>query len=191
MPVKAPVFSPVPVHNWTGLYIGGHVGVAGGTFDNNVALLIPGPVGEDGGLMGGVQVGYNWQINQLVFGIEADTSAIEVRAATGPASFDEDWLTTVRGRVGYAWQRALLYLTVGVGFTNVEVSTIAGSTSKVQAGLAIGAGVEMALWWPGWSARAEYLYVEVPKDSYFIGLTRMDGGSDNHIGRFAVNYKLW
>jgi outer membrane immunogenic protein len=157
MPVKAPVFSPVPVHNWTGLYIGGHVGVAGGTFDNNVALLIPGPVGEDGGLMGGVQVGYNWQVNQLVFGIEADTSAIAV----------------------------------GVGFTNVEVATSAGSTSKVQAGLAIGAGVEMALWWPGWSARAEYLYVEVPKDSYFIGLTRMDGGSDNHIGRFAVNYKLW
>jgi len=55
----------------------------------------------------------------------------------------------------------------------------------------VGAGVEMALWWPGLSGRIEYLYVDVPKDSYFIGLSRVDGGSDNHIGRIAVNYKFW
>jgi len=190
MPVKAPMLSPVLVHNWTGFYVGAHLGGIGGEFTNNVPL-VSGPVGDGGSVMGGVQAGYNWQINQLVFGIEADISAIEVRAVTGPTSFDEDWLTTVRGRVGYAWQRALFYVTAGVGFTHVDVTNFAGSTDRWQAGLAVGAGVEMALWWPGLSGRIEYLYVDVPKDSYFIGLSRVDGGSDNHIGRIAVNYKFW
>src|SRR5687767_6244136 len=74
IPAKAPIFSPAPVHSWAGLYIGGHVGGIGGAFNNNVAQLIPGPVGDGGSVMGGAQVGTNWQVNRLVFGIEADTS---------------------------------------------------------------------------------------------------------------------
>jgi outer membrane immunogenic protein len=193
MPAKAPLLSPAPVHSWAGLYIGGHAGGIAAKFNNNVAQLVAGPAGSSAGIMGGAQVGTNWQVQRLVFGIEADASAIGVRAtaAAAAASFEEDWLTTARGRVGYAWQHALLYLTAGVGFTNVEAATFAGSTRRVQPGVAAGAGLELALKWPRWTGRIEYLYVDVPKDSYVIGPTRLDGGSDNHIGRVALNYWLW
>jgi outer membrane immunogenic protein len=191
LPAKAPSwFSPVPVHNWTGLYVGAHLGAIGGNFTNTP--LIMGPTGDGGSVMGGVQIGYNWQVNQLVFGVEADTSAISVKASGTSGSFEEDWLTTVRGRLGYAWDRYLAYLTLGVGFTNVTATAVgSGSTSKVQSGLAIGVGLEAVLWSPQWTGRAEYLYVDVPKDTYLIGTARVDGGSDNHIGRVAINYKIW
>jgi outer membrane immunogenic protein len=193
MPVKAPFPSPlssVPVYNWTGLYAGVHLGGIGGKFTNNVPT-VPGPIDSGGSVMGGVQVGYNWQSNQFVFGIEADTSAIKVKASAGTTSFEEKWLTTMRGRVGYAWDRYLAYVTAGAGFTKVDVNTATGSANKLRTGIAVGAGLEAILWSPNWTGRAEYLYVDVPKETYLIGATRIDGGSNNHIGRVALNYKFW
>jgi outer membrane immunogenic protein len=189
LPVRT-FLSPVPVHNWTGFYGGLHLGGIGGDFTNNVPV-VAGPIDSGGSVMGGLQVGYNYQVNQLVFGVEGDFSGISVRASTGPLSFEETWMATLRGRAGYAWDRYLAYITLGVGFTNVEVGTAFGTTDKVQAGIAVGVGLEAMLWAPNWTGRIEYLYVDVPKDSYVVGATRIDGGSDNHIGRVAVNYKFW
>jgi outer membrane immunogenic protein len=191
MPRKAEMFSPAPVHSWAGFYLGGHVGGIGGAFNTNVAPLMTGPAGDGGGGIGGAQAGANWQVQQLVFGIEADTSAIELAATAGSASFEEDWLSTARGRIGYAWQRALLYLTAGVGFTSTEIASFARSVRNVQTGIAAGAGLELALPWPRLSGRVEYLYVDVPKDSAIVGPSRIEGGSENHIGRVALNYWLW
>jgi outer membrane immunogenic protein len=189
-PYSAPYLSPAPVATWSGLYAGVHLGGAGGSFNNHVPT-VAGPINEGGGVMGGGQVGYNWQINQLVFGIEADISGIDISASTAPNSFNEDWMATVRGRAGYAWDRYLAYATLGVGFTHVEVQNAVGSADKVQAGVAVGVGLEAVLWSPQWRGRIEYLYVDVPTDSYFIGAARFDGGSDNHIGRVALNYRFW
>jgi len=183
--------APLPVYSWTGLYLGAHVGGIGGEFKSNVPLGIPGPLDNAGSVMGGAQIGYNWQAGSWVFGIEADTSAINVEARTTPLAFDETWLTTVRGRVGHAWDRYLVYFTAGAGFTHVEATAATGSVERTVTGVALGGGLEAALWQPNWTVRGEYLYVDVPLESYLIGPTRIDGGSHNHVGRIAVNYRFW
>lgn len=193
MAAKGPsVMSPVPMYNWTGLYAGAHLGGISGDFKSNVPIGIPGPLDDSGSVMGGLQIGYNWQFaNPWVLGIEWDVSGIDVRAATGALAFQENWMSTLRGRVGYAWDRYLLYFTAGTAWTHVKATAAAGTTDRSVTGLAIGGGLEGALAWPNWTLRGEFLYVNVPLETYLIGATRIDGGSDNYIARFAVNYRFW
>jgi outer membrane immunogenic protein len=192
MPAKAPsAITPVSVFTWTGLYVGGHVGGISGEFKSNVPIGIPGPLDSGGSAIGGGQIGYNWQFNpNWVLGIEWDISAIDVSASTPPLSFEEKWMSTLRGRIGYAWDRYLLYFTGGVGWTHVKATSATGTASNTPAGAALGGGLEVALPWPQWTARGEFLYVNVPLDSYQAGVTRIDGGSDNYIGRFGLNYRF-
>jgi outer membrane immunogenic protein len=193
MTVKGPsAMSPVSIYNWTGLYAGAHLGGIHGQFQSNVPIGIPGPLDNSGSVIGGLQAGYNWQFaGPWVLGIEADVSGIDIRAATGVLAFQETWMSTLRGRVGYAWDRYLLYFTAGTGWTHVKAATAIGTTDRSVTGLAIGGGLEGALPWPNWTLRGEFLYVDVPLESYLIGATRIDGGSENYIGRFAVNYRFW
>ncbi len=96
---KAPAYQATPIYNWTGFYIGGHVGGAFGG-DNNI--LAPGFVanGNDGVFMGGVQVGYDTQFAQnWVFGIEANYSFLD----TNGNAFVNRGLGSVTGRLGYTW----------------------------------------------------------------------------------------
>lgn len=76
-----------------------------------------------------------------------------------------DWLGTVRGRAGYAWDRVLFYGTGGVAFGNLQAA--AGAlpfSSSTQIGWTAGAGVEVALS-PNWTAKVEYLYVDLGNQS--------------------------
>jgi outer membrane immunogenic protein len=118
-----------------------------------------------GGLIGGT-VGYNWQFGQVVVGAEGDIdwSSIKgttvVRCAPG-CSTRNDWVATARGRVGYAFNRFLPYLTAGlaVGDINATVPGLpAGSTTK--AGWTVGAGVEAGIV-SNVSVKAEYLYFDL------------------------------
>jgi outer membrane immunogenic protein len=95
---------------WQGLYAGVHVGF-----------------GDGDGVLGGAQVGYNWQSGRIVYGIEADFAGSsieeEARACVGTlcahASASLDWLATVRGRIGYLIDpRILAYATAGVGIAS-------------------------------------------------------------------------
>jgi outer membrane immunogenic protein len=137
MPTKAPM-APVAVpFNWSGFYIGGN---AGGAFvsSGQITELAPGPeqlayngtgdlmpLGTQGSFLGGLQLGYNYQINQFVLGMEADidwlrynVSAPEQTAAgvisTGGDTIGSkkmDWLSTIRGRLGYAQDMTVLCFT--------------------------------------------------------------------------------
>ena len=130
MPVKAPaLFSPVPVVQWTGFYVGAHVGGAWGYFRNNGLNI--GPDESSGGYIAGGQLGYNWQSGRMVLGLEGDISAIDIHAST-PAigSFKENWTSTVRARVGYAVENYLAYLTGGVAFTHVEAAVTDGGSDR-------------------------------------------------------------
>jgi outer membrane immunogenic protein len=173
MPVKAAVLAPAPVFSWTGLYVGGHVGGArsegnsdaynGVLFPGFIVLppvaavitLVPGQIdtlpgaGSRTGFIGGAQAGYNWQVKQFVFGLEADISGTDLNGSSASASrtfgaplfapavtqtvtvdFGRiDWMASFRGRLGLAADRALFYVTGGAA-----VAGIGGVTTTVTNG---------------------------------------------------------
>jgi outer membrane immunogenic protein len=155
MPAPPP---PVFVPTWAGFYIGGHLGYGEADFDTRVDLnyFDDFDINEDDsysfgnslspdGLVGGVQGGYNWQINQLVLGIEADISFTDWGHSTssfdsddvldlgfsgldideyafGSTSADIDFLASVRGRVGFAMNNFLLYGTGGIAWADADAA---------------------------------------------------------------------
>jgi outer membrane immunogenic protein len=190
LPVKASGPAPqVAAYNWSGLYIGAHLGGIGGNFSNDPAII--GPTGTGGNAMGGLQIGYNWQINQFILGAEADVSGIDVPASSAGSSFKENWMSTYRVRAGQTMGNYLLYVTGGVALTGLKASvTGGGSATATQTGFTVGGGLETFLWSPHWSVRFEYLYVDVPKYTFNIVGGPVTGGSSNNVGRVAVNYKF-
>ena len=176
-PVPPPAYVPIAtVYNWTGFYIGAN---GGGAFGNsNWTDPIDGPTGNftvDGFLFGGT-VGANYQMGAFVLGIEGDADWAGIDGTTFNASCagfgcetKSNWLATVRGRVGYAWDRVLFYGTAGGAFANVQAS--AGGLpfySATQAGWTAGAGLEYAFA-PNWTAKVEYLFVDLADASCPVG----------------------
>src|SRR5215475_13128081 len=133
-PVRGPAYPPPPppvplFYNWTGLYVGAHVG--GGWADLGV-----GSTGS--GVIGGGQVGYNYQINQLVFGVEAEVSAASIKnnlLTFGPLSASFNWnsLTTLSSRFGYAFDNWLLYGKAGAAWADVSANVSAFGMQMVSA----------------------------------------------------------
>lgn len=159
MLTKAPMYAPF--YNWTGLYAGINGGGAFGS--SKWGNPSTGSFDVSGGLVGGT-LGYNWQYNQFVFGLEGDMDWADIDGNTNRvagAQAKADWLATVRGRVGYAFDRWMPYFTGGlaIGDVKANVPGFAGATST-QTGFAVGAGLEFALA-PNWTAKVEYLYVDL------------------------------
>ena len=103
---KAPAYVPAPIYNWTGFYLGGHVGGSFRGDDNNVF-----GGSRDGTFLGGVQVGYDNQFApNWVFGLEANYSFKDTNSF-----FANRGLGSVTGRLGYTWGPALLYVKGGYG----------------------------------------------------------------------------
>jgi outer membrane immunogenic protein len=188
---KAPAPVAVMAYNWTGCYIGGNLGGKWGNTSTDV--LIPATAASaaatasfgrdtsDGTFIGGGQIGCNWQApgSNFVFGIEGDGDAQRLRQSrvirtTVPPfvagdTFDirSDWQASIRGRVGYAWDRWMLYATGGVAFTEVRAganfiatgifpATIAADT-KTLVGATVGVGAEYAIT-NNWSLGVEGRY---------------------------------
>jgi outer membrane immunogenic protein len=167
MPTKAPAYV-APGYNWTGFYAGinGGYGFGRSEWSN--------PVGTsgfdiDGGVVGGT-LGYNYQVNQIVFGLEGDIdwSGIKGQTSTGICAggiceTSNNWLATARGRIGYAFNRFMPYLTAGAAFGDVKMNLPGiGSETDTRAGWTAGAGIEFALTGP-WTAKVEYLYADLGK----------------------------
>jgi outer membrane immunogenic protein len=186
-----PVYPPPPpVFTWTGVYVGGQIGYQWGESQNPYvyADADPGvPVfplqlsHTDEGIVGGAHVGYNWQISQFVIGLEGDVNGSDYQGtSTYPyptASFLNTESTrigiegSVRGRVGFAWDRVLIYGTGGVAFASinnsVEVPVVDAyaSASTGRVGWTAGGGIEYAID-NNWSIRAEYRYTDYGNVSY-------------------------
>ena len=88
------VNQPLNAYSWAGPYLGGNLGYAWGSVDNNPT--------KPSGFAGGVQAGYNWQNGPWVFGIEGDIQATGAEETFAPWKFSNPWFGTLRGRVGYA-----------------------------------------------------------------------------------------
>jgi outer membrane immunogenic protein len=215
LPMKAPpyrVVQPVPF-TWTGFYIGASGGfVHQGTTATNIdTLFFPHGTtfGVDGtGGLFGVNVGYNYQMGAIVLGLEADIAGSTLNNtsnALGVAGtfFTSSKLTslgTVRGRIGYTFDRALLYATGGFAYGHVENtfnfpidpnSTSGLSTSGTKTGWTVGGGLEYAIT-NNWTVRAEGLYVDLGKSTSGKNCSGCRFGFKNTygLGRVGLNYKF-
>jgi outer membrane immunogenic protein len=209
-PVMAPVVAPPVVYNWSGFYIGGHLGGKWADHEGDIfldqfvgftplGLAAFGNGGNDeAAFMGGGQIGFNWQAGAWVFGVEGDFSATSAEltfVCCGPLvppsspffpgdtiSVKNDWQASIRGRIGYAWDRFMVYATGGIAFANIEATValvpvgplpgLFASASETLVGGTVGAGIEFGLW-DNWTLGAEYRF------------TRFDSGDFDH-GNFFV-----
>jgi outer membrane immunogenic protein len=185
MPVKAVPYTNL--YNWTGLYIGINGGGGWGRGDFSAA---PGRFDTSGGLIGGT-IGYNYQAGQAVFGLEGDLDWSNVRGSTACApgftcETRNDYLATVRGRIGYAFDRFMPYVTGGLAVGGVKNSiTGLGESSETKAGYALGGGLEAALVGP-WTAKVEYLYVDLGRSDAPVG----DVKNTSNLVRAGLNYRF-
>lgn len=200
MPTKAPMAPPVFVYNWTGFYAGIEGGGGWGrSTQTDTAGTTSGSYNQSGGLIGGT-VGYNWQMTNWVLGLEADWSwaningSVNVPVCTAPGCFTNlRSVGTARPRLGYAWDRWLVYVTGGLAWGDVKAGmdnctgafTICGT--KTNAGWTIGGGVE-AFIVPKWSLKVEYLYVDLGNHTYYTPVIPVSATERVNIFRGGVNY---
>jgi outer membrane immunogenic protein len=202
-PFPPPAYGPAPqVFSWTGFYIGGNAGYgwakASGTL--TTATGTESFTASGSGFLGGGQAGYNWQVGPAVFGAEADfqgtTASGPFSATAGPtisATEKVPWFGTVRGRLGYAIDRVMLYATGGAVYgdttMNGTVSTVGPfSNSTTFWSWTAGAGVEAAFW-GCWSAKLEYLYIGNPSRTPAIpAVTVLSASANTNIVRAGLNY---
>ncbi len=182
---KAPPMEPT--YNWTGFYLGGHLGW--GAVDQDTTLLVssagvpilpPGTVinGDASSFIGGSQIGYNWQTNKWVFGVEGDFSWAGANSSVTTAgtlvansfriqNMNSHWYTALTGRIGYAWDNWLLYGKGGAAWMNASNSAsvnVAGvvttfpEVTDTRGGWTLGVGIEQAIW-NSWSWKLEYDYM--------------------------------
>lgn len=228
-----PVTAAAPLFTWTGFYVGANVGYGAGRFNHSV-------VGElctffcepfasrasasSGGMLGGLQAGYNWQFaDRIVFGLETDYQWVGGRARAnwgeilGNGDYDVALHTritnfgTVRARLGYTVDRALLYVTGGWAHGTVEargtfdVCTFGGCQFNdisrklnLASGWVIGAGLEYALT-QNLSLKGEYLYVDLGGKRLYStvydfgksgGAARLNTHAKLHVVRAGLNYRF-
>ncbi|MGB8397547.1 outer membrane protein [Bradyrhizobium sp.] len=185
---------PVPyIYSWTGFYAGGHVGLGWADSDG----------GSSSGLIGGGQVGFNYQVNQWVWGIEADISGTTIKDSasatvvgrgaviTGRAEASLDWVSTLAPRLGYTVDRWLIFGkvggawahgtgTVGVAMNGISVGSM--SVSRTVSGWVLGFGAEYALR-DNWTAKIEYNMMDFGNGGPFAD-------DKFHVLKAGINYRF-
>jgi outer membrane immunogenic protein len=205
MPMKA--VAPAPAWTWTGFYLGLNGGgvwhraaFAGVDQVPNVdfsTIKVASPTF-------GVQAGFNWQVQQLVLGVEADWNYTNAGGSSGFQVFPGNnfftstlsWLATVRGRIGLAWSSSMLYATGGfaAGRVSNQVPVQFGgfpNDDKIKTGWTAGGGIEH-MFTQNWTAKAEALYVDLGRSTAtgFFGAGYIGNFNNTAvIGRIGVNYK--
>jgi outer membrane immunogenic protein len=200
MPVKAPYVAPAAVWNWTGFYLGGHVGAGWGTTESTLTAFTPGGVIPGGfpidqnsrsGFLGGGQIGYNYQFGWGVFGVQGDIAGMDVKGTTPclvvfSCTGKSNWLGTVSGRLGggvaertlvyvkggAAWMHTDHSLGIPAGFIGPAAATI--SSSSTAFGWLLGLGAEYAFD-RNWSDFIEYDYMDFDTKNTVFDFTPLVG----------------
>jgi len=179
----APVVAAAAVFTWTGFYVGVNAGYGWNANDDDV--VIPGvgtfEADDEGGFVGGGQIGYNHQIGSFVLGAEADIQYADIGGdndfdgiLNGDDGDDESWFGTVRARAGVAFDRALIYATGGFAFADDAT------------GWTVGGGLEYAFT-NNLSAKVEGLYVNLDQDDNFLGI---DSDAEFGVVRAGLNFRF-
>jgi outer membrane immunogenic protein len=219
-PPRAPatyVPVPVPVFSWTGIYVGVNGGYAFGQSNWSAPAGVTDLAGfaltgccstgnfSTSGWLGGGTIGGNYQWGQFVLGVEGDWDWTNLNGTYGGAGLacgagcttQSDWLATVRGRAGYAFDRFLVYGTGGAAFGNLQAGYVPTGTfaSSTQIGWTAGAGVEFAFT-PNLTAKVEYLYVDLGSMSCstscgVLTSTPISVSLTENVVRAGINYKFW
>jgi outer membrane immunogenic protein len=208
-------YVPAPAANWSGWYLGGNVG--SGIARDRSSISKPGDgLGDPpyysafnlapDGVNGGVQLGYNWQMSNWVYGLEADIQASSQRdnkTLLGPDNVPFDaklpWFGTVRGRLGYSVGSTLFYATGGYAFGGVktkvsEDGVVMLDASTTRSGWTAGAGIEtpftlLGLFGPNWTSKTEYLYVDLGSTSNLVNnIATVTTNVTEHVLRTGLNY---
>jgi outer membrane immunogenic protein len=217
---------PQDSFSWTGFYVGGNVG-ASWTDSSAKFANVPVPIvgGGDGnyaldetGIVGGLHAGYGLQISQVVVGVEGDMSflggskssrAVAINQVMFPGfsetvSSETNWIGTLRGRLGWAYNSFLFYATGGLAWGDVKarfdanqagVSSAWYSTSNIEQGWALGGGVEWAVT-NNVIVRGEFMHIDLGSTTLntpvngtsFATSTRFDNRFN--ILRAGVSYKF-
>ena len=179
IPGPSPYYAPsMPsIYNWAGFYAGLNLGYEWGKVTNSNI--------DPNGVAGGGQVGYNWQSGQFVFGGETDIQATSADDTFAPYKFSNPWFGTVRARAGYAMSNMLFYATAGLAYGDLTGELNALDETKTELGWTAGLGMEVGLT-PNWSAKVEYLYMDLGDRSFSI--TGVNNGLQSNMLRFGVNY---
>ncbi|MEW6639447.1 MAG: outer membrane beta-barrel protein [Pseudomonadota bacterium] len=214
--------APQPVANWAGWYVGGNVGGATarnptsvGGIQNGAALAGPEKLFlSPDGYLGGAQVGYNWQAANWVYGLEADIQGSSQKddkpcilcsatVQTLTLSQKMPWFGTVRGKVGYSVGSSLFYVTGGLAYGGVKTSVAlvnvgSATLSDTRTGWAVGGGLEspfefFGLFGKSWTAKTEYLYVDLGKSNVSLPINAnsslfVNSHAQEHIFRTGLNY---
>lgn len=174
----APYYNPpASVFNWSGVYAGLNLGYGWGKVTNTEA--------NPSEILGGGQIGVNWQSGQFVYGAETDLQGSGADDTFAGYKFSNPWFGTVRGRAGYAFNNVLLYGTLGLAYGSLRGDLGGAVETHTMAGWTGGLGAEVGLT-PNWSVKGEYLYVDLADGSFAI--TGMDNGYRANMFRFGFNY---
>lgn len=169
---KAPPEAPF---DWTGFYAGINAGYAGGrtSWSDPAVGTDSGRFGMSGALIGG-QLGYNYQMGNVVLGVETDMDWLNAKGSMtsngagdvcaadggGACQTQQSWLGTTRARVGYAFGRWMPYVTGGVAYGNIQSVQPSGPTSATNVGWSAGGGLEAGID-RNWSAKLEVLHADL------------------------------
>jgi len=203
-PVYVP---PVPVFTWTGVYIGGQIGYAWDRdytipYVAGVATPALGYGWSPSGVVGGAHIGYNYQVAQFVFGLEGDVEGSSLNSSVAPTlipgytnGVNVPIQGSVRGRAGFAVDRALFFATGGAAFASIReqyffVTPLTLSSARV--GWTVGGGIEYAVT-NNWTIRGEYLYTDYGRWTDFPTITPGTGWRQHlreNAVKFGFSYKF-
>jgi opacity protein-like surface antigen len=200
-------------YNWSGFYIGAYLGADWGhtswNFADSGATIDP----LFAGLLGGGEIGYNYQVGKWVLGVEGDVGATNARGAQPcPTGFfyncenSTNWLSTATARIGYAyWDRLLTYVKAGAVIAQDRADIVCDtgsqltggrvdgcpsqSASKTRAGWTIGWGTEFGLT-QNLSVKTETMYFDLGSDRYNVGGTPIDIQKNGFISTVGLHYRF-
>jgi len=201
--VDAPMAMPGVVYNWTGLYVGVHAG--GGWGDKDWIFVASGlPTSHDvDGFLGGGQIGYNFQVDSWVLGIEGQLSWADIDGSSlcpNPlftCRTEINWVGTLTGRVGIVLDNMLVYVRAGGAWADEDYTAFGPtvfSASSTRSGWTGGLGLEWAFT-EFWSAKIDYYYIDFGTDR--VNLVNEVGTTDPadveqtlHIVKVGINYRF-
>lgn len=178
------IAGPAPAFSWSGFYLGAQVGYGWGEIGN---------VKPDG-VMAGAYAGYNAQLDAspLVLGVETDFNYSDADSKSGGFTFEQRWNGSVRGRVGAAFDRFLVYGAAGFAYADTRLKGFGFKDSNVVTGWTVGGGAEAAVT-DNVALRADYRYTDYGSDRYTLNRQSIRGSLDEHrvMGGVSYRFDLW